>query len=132
MAASKSASRKSAARKASKSRKPGAAARKASKARKQRTPVKKPAATPKRRVAAKKPMAPRKTTVAVAAVAKPASSEIERRIAIVRANLRELVEQAASNSGAANEELMSQRIAEQEAKLQLLLKQREELSQRAS
>jgi hypothetical protein len=132
MAASKSASRRSAARKASKSRKPGAAVKKASKTRKQRVPAKKAAATPKRRIAARKPLATRKTQAAAAAAAKPAFTEIDGRIAIVRANLRELVEQAASNSGAANEELMSQRIADQEAKLQLLLKQREELSQRAS
>jgi hypothetical protein len=50
----------------------------------------------------------------------------------VRNNLRELVEQAASRSGASDEELMSQRIAEQEAKLELLMKQREELAQRGS
>lgn len=50
-------------------------------------------------------------------------------IAIVRDNLRELVEQAALYSGASNEELMSQRIAEQEAKLERLKKQREKLSQ---
>ena len=56
MAASKSASRKSAARKASKSRKPGAAANKPSKTRKQRATGKKTTATPERRVAAKKPM----------------------------------------------------------------------------
>ena len=61
----------------------------------------------------------------------PAVAEIDGRIAIVRANLRELVEQAASYSGAASEELMSQRIADQEAKLALLMKQREELSSRS-
>jgi hypothetical protein len=59
-------------------------------------------------------------------------AEIDHRIAIVRDNLRELVEQAAAYSGAADEELMSQRIAEQEAQLELLTKQREELSQRGS
>jgi hypothetical protein len=57
-------------------------------------------------------------------------AEIDHRIAIVRDNLRELVEQAAAYSGAADEELMSQRIAEQEAQLERLTKQREELSQR--
>jgi hypothetical protein len=56
-------------------------------------------------------------------------AEVDDRIAIVQDNLRELVEQAASHSGASDEELMSQRIAEQEAKLELLKKQREELSQ---
>ena len=59
-------------------------------------------------------------------------AEIDHRIAIVRDNLRELVEQAAAYSGAADEELMSQRIAEQEAQLELLTKQRQELSQRGS
>jgi hypothetical protein len=39
-----------------------------------------------------------------------------------------LVEQAAAYSGAADEALMSQRIAEQEAQLDLLTKQRDELS----
>lgn len=62
----------------------------------------------------------------------PATTEIDDRIAIVRANLRELVEQAASYSGAADEERMSQRIAEREATLALLMKQREELSRRRS
>ena len=55
-------------------------------------------------------------------------TELDNRIAIVRANLRELVDQAASSAGAANEELLSQRIAEQEAKLASLRKQREELA----
>lgn len=59
-------------------------------------------------------------------------AEIDDRIAITRANLRELVEQAAAYSGAADEELMSQRIAEQEAKLEFLTMQREELSQGGS
>jgi hypothetical protein len=53
--------------------------------------------------------------------------ELDDRIAIVRTNLRELVEQATSYSGASDEERMSERIAEQEAKLELLIKQREAL-----
>jgi hypothetical protein len=53
--------------------------------------------------------------------------EIDARIAIVKDNLRELVEQSASYSGAADDELMSQRIAEQEAELELLTKRRDEL-----
>ncbi|MBV8186862.1 MAG: hypothetical protein JOY64_34120 [Alphaproteobacteria bacterium] len=61
-----------------------------------------------------------------AAATPPAVAEIDNQIAIVRDNLRQLVEQAASSSGAANEELLSQRITEQEAKLALLRKQREE------
>ena len=59
-------------------------------------------------------------------------AEIDDRIGIVRDNLRELVEQAAAYSGAADEELMSRRIAEQEAQLGFLRKQREELARRGS
>ena len=59
-----------------------------------------------------------------------ATAEIDARIAIVRNNLRELVEQAASRSGASDEELMSERISAQEAKLEFLKKQRDELSRK--
>ena len=54
----------------------------------------------------------------------PSLQEIERRIQIVEDNLRELIEQAAAYSGAADEERASQRIADQQAKLDALLKQR--------
>ncbi|MGH8428652.1 MAG: hypothetical protein ACRES7_11870 [Gammaproteobacteria bacterium] len=54
-------------------------------------------------------------------------AELDERIAAVRENLRELIEQAAAYSGSADEELTSQRIAEQEAQLELLTKQRQEL-----
>ena len=54
-------------------------------------------------------------------------AEIERRIQIVEDNLRELVEQAAAYSGAADEERNADRIADQQTKLDALLKQREEL-----
>ena len=57
-----------------------------------------------------------------------ALADMDGRIAIVRDNLRSLVEQAASYSGASDEERMSQRIAEQEAKLERLKKQRDELA----
>ena len=53
--------------------------------------------------------------------------EIERRIAIIRENLRELIEQAAAYSGAADEERNADRIADQEAKLETLLKKRDAL-----
>jgi hypothetical protein len=56
--------------------------------------------------------------------------ELDQRLSVVRDNLRDLVEQAAAYSGAAGEELMSSRIAEQEAQLQELTKQREALLQR--
>jgi hypothetical protein len=55
-------------------------------------------------------------------------ADIDQRIAVLRENLRELVEQAAAYSGAADEELTSQRIAEQEAQLELLTKQRDALA----
>lgn len=59
-------------------------------------------------------------------------AEIEDRIAVVRTNLRELVEQAAGYSGAADEDLTSQRIAQQEAELELLKQQHDELSRSKS
>ena len=56
-----------------------------------------------------------------------ALADIERRIQLVEDNLRQLVEQAAAYSGAADEERNAERIAEQQAKLDALLKQREAL-----
>lgn len=53
--------------------------------------------------------------------------EFDQRIANVRDNLRELVEQAAAYSGAADEARNADRIADQEAKLAALLKEREAL-----
>ncbi|MEX2166310.1 MAG: hypothetical protein WD852_04720 [Methyloceanibacter sp.] len=50
--------------------------------------------------------------------------EIERTIQIVEDNLRQLQEQAAAFSGAADEERNAARIADQEARLEALLKQR--------
>jgi hypothetical protein len=58
--------------------------------------------------------------------------EIEERIAILKENLRELVEQSTSYSGAADEDLVSRRIAEQEAELELLTKRRDELARTRS
>ena len=126
MAKSKSAARKSAAKKAAKTRKSRAAGKKAAKTRKQRAAGKKAAATRKKRVVAKKTL-PTRTTKVVVAGGATTTTELDDRIAILRNNLRDLVEQATSYSGAAAEELTSQRIAEQEAKLELLRKQREEL-----
>ncbi|WP_112604858.1 hypothetical protein ACK83U_10075 [Rhizobium sp. WW22] len=54
--------------------------------------------------------------------------EIDRRIAAIRENLRELIEQAAAFSGAADEERASVRIAEQEEELERLTKRRDELA----
>jgi hypothetical protein len=56
-----------------------------------------------------------------------ALDEINRRIQIVEDNLRELVEQAAAYSGAADEERAADRIADQQAKLDALLKEHEAL-----
>jgi hypothetical protein len=58
---------------------------------------------------------------------KAALAEIDRKIQIVEDNLRELIEQAAAFSGAADEERNADRIADQQAKLDALLKERESL-----
>lgn len=60
----------------------------------------------------------------------PSIVEIDDRIAAVRDNLRQLVEQAAAFSGAADEDRMSQRISDQEALLERLTRQRDELLSR--
>jgi hypothetical protein len=57
-------------------------------------------------------------------------TEIEGRMAAIRENIRELIEQAAAYSGAADDELVSQRIAKQEAQLEILTRQRDELLKR--
>ena len=57
--------------------------------------------------------------------------EIDVRISTVRDNLRQLVEQAAAYSGSADDELVSQRIADQEAQLDILTKRRAELASAA-
>ena len=49
-------------------------------------------------------------------------AELDERIALVRENLRDLIEQAAANSGAGGDESESERIAEQEAELGHLTK----------
>lgn len=53
--------------------------------------------------------------------------DVEKRIQIVEDNLRQLVEQAAAYSGAADEERNADRIADQQAKLDALLEEREAL-----
>jgi hypothetical protein len=50
--------------------------------------------------------------------------ELDDRIAILRDNLRQLTEQAAALSGAANEARLADRIAEQETELDRLTKLR--------
>jgi hypothetical protein len=113
------------------------AKKKAAKAPKRRVAAKKPVRAAKKRVATKKPVAvprpamapPAPTPPSVPAAAPVAVTELDNRIAIVRANLRELVDQAASSAGAANEELLSQRIAEQEERLRRLRQEREQISE---
>jgi hypothetical protein len=51
-------------------------------------------------------------------------AELDAEIAAVRDNLRQLTEQAAAQSGAADEDLASERIAQQQALLDRLVKQR--------
>jgi hypothetical protein len=53
--------------------------------------------------------------------------ELDERIAVLRDNIRELTEQAAALSGAQDETLAADRIADQERLLAELLKQREAL-----
>jgi predicted RNA-binding protein len=54
-------------------------------------------------------------------------ADLDNRIAILRDNLRELVEQAAAYSGAADESRNSDRIADQQAKLDAALAERDKL-----
>jgi len=54
-------------------------------------------------------------------------TEIDHRIATVRENLRDLVELASGSSGAGDDELISQRIAEQQELLEALSRRRDEL-----
>jgi hypothetical protein len=52
-------------------------------------------------------------------------SELNDRIAILRDNMRQLVEQAAGSSGAQDEERTSEWIAQQQEQLDKLVKQRD-------
>lgn len=53
--------------------------------------------------------------------------ELNDRIAILEANIRQLVEQAAGSSGARDEDRTSDRIAQQNEQLEMFLKAREDL-----
>jgi hypothetical protein len=53
--------------------------------------------------------------------------QLEDRIAIVRDNIRQLIEQSAADSGAANEARNADRLAQQQAELESLTRQRDEL-----
>jgi hypothetical protein len=54
-------------------------------------------------------------------------SELESRIAILRDNIRQLIEQAAAFSGAGDEDRNADRLAEQNEELERLVKQRDAL-----
>jgi uncharacterized small protein (DUF1192 family) len=54
-------------------------------------------------------------------------TELEERIAIVRDNIRQLVEQAAAFSGAEDEERNADRLAQQNEELEALIKRRDAL-----
>lgn len=54
-------------------------------------------------------------------------AELDRRIAIVRDNIRQLIEQAAALSGAEDEARNADRLAQQNEELERLLKQRDAL-----
>jgi len=54
--------------------------------------------------------------------------ELEDRIAILRDNIRQLVEQAAGASGERNEERVAERLSQQNEELERLIKQRDSRS----
>jgi hypothetical protein len=56
--------------------------------------------------------------------------QLEDRIAILRDNIRQLIEQSAADSGAANEARNADRLAQQQAELESLTKERDELQKK--
>ncbi len=58
------------------------------------------------------------------------SAELDDRIAVLRDNIRQLVEQAAAASGGQNEERTADRIAQQTAELDKLVAEREGLERK--
>ncbi|HWW35385.1 MAG TPA: hypothetical protein VNZ23_09110 [Xanthobacteraceae bacterium] len=57
-------------------------------------------------------------------------AELDRRIAIARDNIRQLIEQAAAFSGAEDEDRNADRIAQQTEELERLIKQRDALQKK--
>jgi uncharacterized small protein (DUF1192 family) len=57
-------------------------------------------------------------------------TELNDRIAVLRDNIRQLVEQAAGSSGAQDEERTSGRMAQQQAELDRLVKARDAMSKK--
>src|SRR5262249_55049964 len=80
------------------------------------------------RKAAPKPKA--KARPAAVPTPLPAVTEFDERIALIRNNLRDLAEQAAASAGGGVEERIADRISEQEARLDLLIKQRDALAKK--
>jgi hypothetical protein len=100
-----------------------AARRKTAPTRKSKAPRKKsPKKVPVRRVS------PKKLAPTAKAQTGATTSELDQRIAMVRQNINDLVEQAAAFSGAGDESRTADRIAQQEQELARLTKAREELS----
>jgi hypothetical protein len=56
--------------------------------------------------------------------------QLDDRIAILRDNIRQLIEQAAAQSGAGDEARNSDRLAQQQAELEALIKQRDALAKK--
>lgn len=120
----KSASRRSAVKAKSKKAAKRPAAKKAVR---KKAPVRKKVAAPRRKAAAKT-KAPARKARAPKALPSPALAELDQRIALIRNNLRDLMEQAAATSGSASEEALSDRITSQEAELQRLNQERDALA----
>ena len=59
----------------------------------------------------------------------PSLAELDRRIAIARDNIRQLIEQAAAFSGAEDEDRNADRIAQQTEELEKLIKQRDDAAE---
>ena len=60
----------------------------------------------------------------------PTITELDQRIALIRENINELVEQAGAYSGAAEENRTADRVAQQEQELAKLIKLRDALLRR--
>jgi hypothetical protein len=60
----------------------------------------------------------------------PSLPELDRRIAILRDNIRQLIEQAAALSGAEDESRNADRIAQQSEELERLIQQRDALQKK--
>jgi uncharacterized small protein (DUF1192 family) len=76
---------------------------------------------------------PRRAATNIGAMPMPSNlshSELDDRIAVLRDNIRQLIEQAASASGGQNEERTADRIAQQTDELDKLVAEREKLGRK--